>query len=587
MSDMDALTAADIEAEAARLRAQIESTLAQIEIERARQRELHATLQFNIDSANRLADATRSLSADVSRDMKRTGGHIDQRATDSRDLLMALRNVSENYFRYKNLAEATRDLTRDTTKYNEQFRTYNQLRRISLGSVMAVDTNLIGKNETRTFVEKEYLKNTDYWLSYATMAIMLWWNDEKAPALRARDKALTMSQRRAALYFMFCNMKFGRAQAASEWYNCYLQSISAADTGPEFQYLLEAYLSGALRGDEAMSAKVSHQIDDLCLSVRDVEPQFDDRVASETVEYMKAKAHTTAFDFFYLPQYCDAAGQLRSVLSDAEKNALCTDDFRSLALQKAGRTNLSGKIEDSIYQVIESMDDQELAIYRRMQLNELIVASKGDVAQANKAFEERYPANQRNAFSDLMIRWAFADNDITVLPQIRRWAVARLAPAMRNGMLSFVEGYRREVHDRYTIHVDQWSGEYGEGEIDQAVDSYNRYYAKNRWKMLAMDKFVLIFASIVLVGLVVLVCSVFHPIAALIVAGALCVVAGVFCIWRRIDMLSAQTESWRLKSIEIITKTLEELGSWRQAYKQADAGFEELDDALRQAAQGQ
>ena len=67
MSDMDALTAADIEAEAARLRAQIESTLAQIEIERARQRELHATLQFNIDSANRLADATRTLSADVSR----------------------------------------------------------------------------------------------------------------------------------------------------------------------------------------------------------------------------------------------------------------------------------------------------------------------------------------------------------------------------------------------------------------------------------------------------------------------------------------------------------------------------------------
>lgn len=64
-----------IAAEAAQLRMQIEQTKMQIEAERVQQQQLRETLHFNIDSANRLAQATRTLSVDVSHDMKRTGGH--------------------------------------------------------------------------------------------------------------------------------------------------------------------------------------------------------------------------------------------------------------------------------------------------------------------------------------------------------------------------------------------------------------------------------------------------------------------------------------------------------------------------------
>ena len=74
---------------------------------------------------------------------------------------------------------------------------------------------------------------------------MLWWSDEREAAQRAMSRAMMMDERKTSLLMLFCNLKFGRKDTAMRWYSYYLGCIHANDVGEEFQYLMEAQMSGS------------------------------------------------------------------------------------------------------------------------------------------------------------------------------------------------------------------------------------------------------------------------------------------------------------------------------------------------------
>lgn len=542
--------------------------------------ELNNDIDHAVTALSELCDRATDMSRLVADDLKGLNGRLNGNAVDTRDVHMAIDNVSRRYFRYRSEAQATRALTQDTARYYKQFGFYNRLRRVSLGSVMAVDSHLIVQDTARKIVEKEYLKNTDYWLAYATMAVMLWWTDEREAAERARNRALRLSETKASLFFLFVCLRFGRSKPAAQWYDFYLRFVQLNDVGDEFQYLLEAQLSGAFDADATIAASLRRRMKDLNHQLRDSDPTFDSRVARTTLEDMRARAHVTEFDFYYLAQYCPAVPDLKRILSDAEKNEVAAQDFDALSKIRPVRGNTAEKLEDSIYDVINSMDEPEEELYRRIRRNELIVKARGDVAQAQKAYDERYPKNRGTSYADLLMRWAFAEDDRRILPQARRWAIGQVGSGVRRGMDDFAAGYRGQVQERYEIDVDGWKGEYAEYERDQAVQSFVAYFEKNRTSMYFKDTYVRLLIAIAAIGVVLLLLSILAPLAPVIVIGALELVFGGVGTWLRIVSLRDRVEHRRLKDIEIISNTLAELGAWRRAFRQADAQFADLEAAL-------
>lgn len=578
MTDYDAAVAErrQLVAEINRLQSRIETELVNYEM-------LQRELKYVIAQLGVLNTAAQGMSMKVTADVGRLSDKIGHEDLDARDLLQLLRDVSERYFAYKNLSTATRNLTKFNDEYYTKFKFYHELRRIALGCVMAVDTNLISHETARAQVEKSYLANTDYWLSYAIAAVMLWWSDEREAAQRAMNRAMAIDERKAALFFLFCNLKFGRKETAARWYSYYLGCIHANDVGEEFQYLLEAQLSGSFGNDRELQTRVAAKIQNMFDEITLYSINFKTEVAESACRFIQTKAHTTDFDFFYLPEYCTQAGEMKDLLSDAEKNALVAREYEQLALEDSDgdEADVNGRLEDTIYNIIESMDPEEEKLHRNIRYNELVVAAKGDIHKAEVAFAERYPQTGPIGVAGLLKRWAFTEDDATILPQTRLFALEKLEPDIRTGAGRFVEGYRAKEQERYTINIDGWSKTCNENETKAAKDSFEEYYRSHSFWRYLQDKFALAWIGMIvagILGLVIAAVSVRHP--AVIVISVLLVLVGAFCLWLQIDHLRVVMERRKRKSLEIIERTLAEMGAWRKAYKEADKGYAALMQAL-------
>lgn len=564
-------------AERQRLISEINSLTHRINRALVDQENLETELAFVISAIAALTVAAEKMSHDVTQDVSVLNKKVAREDLDARDLLQQLRDLSERYFKYKHLSTATKELTQYTDEYYTRFEFYHELRRIALGCVMAVDANIISHATARTNVEKAYLANTDYWLAYAISAVMLWWSDEEAAATRAMKKALLMDERKSSLFFLFCNLKFGRKEAAANWYRYYLGTIHANDVGEEYQYLLEAYLSGAFGNAHKLEREVGSKFDDMLSEVTLYDINFDKEVASSAQRFLETKAHATDFGFFYLAEYCDECNDLKSLLASAEKNAIVAREYEVLAQGEDSFENVDERLEDSIYNLIESMDGDEQKVFLRIKRNELIVAAKGDVSVAEAAYAERYPAPRPKSLGDLMRGWAFTENDPRVLPEVRRFALGHLAPNIRAGFRQFAESYRAEERERYTVRLGEWSFSCNESEQDIAAANYAEYYDRHRLLSYAKDKFILLWSALMLLGIVgIVVAAAAFPHPSLIVISVLLVLAGGFLLWRQIANVGEALKLRKAKDLSIIRTTLDEMGGWRAAYRAADKGAETL-----------
>lgn len=575
-------------------RAAIESERIQLEAERSRlyaaiaaaqrrQEALKEDLQFCTEQMVMLEESARQMHGVVHADMTALSSTLEQRSLDVRDLRQALDDVSQRYFSYKNLSTATKNLTQFNDEYYTRFRFYHELRRISLGCVMAVDINLINQERARTSVEKAYLENTEYWLAYAAMAVMLWWSDEHEACGRAISRALQMNDRKSALMFLFCCLKFGRKTAALDWYEYYLGKTQANNVGQEFQYLIDASLSGAFGNARLLQSKVSARIDAMFDEIAVSDPGYMSGVARAAADDLAAQAHVSRFDFFYLPVYCAQYQKQRDLINNAEKIALTAHDLQDVAATEPRTADVAEKLEDAIYNVIDSMDDDELALYRNIRYNEMVVGARGDLQLARRAYDERYPDDERVTFGGLLTKWAFSDGDVTVLPQTRRFAITKLKAGIADGYKTFVDGLKHAEHERYTITVDDWSMDCNESEGDSAKAAYTEAFNKGRFKRYCTDRLALIFMLLVVAGVVgLVVCACAWRQWAPVVVFTLLLLGGAFALWMRVRNLHEQDERRRLKSLQIIDRTLQELGQWRTAFHEALGGESLLDEAFAQ-----
>lgn len=160
--------------------------------------------------------------------MTGVSGEVNVQSEKIHRIFEALEELTAQYATFKTLSTASKNLSQYTDEYHTRFSYYNNLRRITLGYVIGLDTNFVTNESMRKAVEKVYLQNTEYWLAYATTAVMLWASDEKEAAERAVGKAMFMNPSKAALFFMLINLRFDRIKPAQEWFVTYMDRPAPA-----------------------------------------------------------------------------------------------------------------------------------------------------------------------------------------------------------------------------------------------------------------------------------------------------------------------------------------------------------------------
>lgn len=552
----------------------------QIQIDNARleNQSLQIELDTLIQNIDILAGNASAMGIEVNKSMEHVKKHVVEADVSTAELYALIDDLTNSYFTFKNLSTASKNVTQFTDEYFTKFKFFNELRRITLGYVIGLDAHICSDETMRKRVEKVYLQNTEYWLAYAIMAVMLWASDEEDAGKRALSKALTMDYYSCSLFFLLINLRFTRVDAAKKWYLSYLDRVDMENLGNEWQYLLQTYLSGVFGVDQKFNLLVHQYLTNLLEQMESMHPDYGNKVAERTLNYSNSYIHITENEFETLRRNSPEYGDIKRLLSAAEKNEVLAVHFRKvLEGDNEIEDDMFQRIENILYDLINAYDKEELKVIKNKRYNEMVIKAKGDIGQAQQYYNVEFPNNpQTQALHDLMYKWAFEEDSSQVDITVKKFALSYLKKWIAKGFSAYGEDYRKKEKDKYKITIDGWEKDCDENSYQEAEQDLEKHYNKNRFFDTIKDKYVMIFIGMAVAALITLAITAFKFNKISLVIGILLGVVSGFLLWRRIVDIQAILQAKKEHGRMLLKKALEELKAWREMYKMEDAKNEAL-----------
>ena len=363
-----------------------------------------------------------------------------------------------------------------------------------------------------------------------------------------------------------------------------MKLADAGHLGDDFQYLLQAYLSGLFGHDPVFQETVENDLKGLLARAEVSNVGFSRKVMERAESYASHYLHTTEQKFFYLKENCLNYEEMMEILSCAERNSLIAAHYDRLFDREDGDDeDLPQRIENVLYALINDYDEAEQAVVDKIKYNEAVVAAKGDVAMAQQRFDEQYVQPRRKrSFAEMLIEWAFVDEDSQTPTCVRSFSVSFLVEWIEKGFSRFAEHYRERESSTYAFEIDGCRVVCGENDLAQAKDTVSQYYRQHKFTNTFLDKYSLIYLLLCVVGLAVLSIMLFTKFSpAALTIGILLVLVGVFLLWRRIVDLQEILKEKERVSLQTAEHCLAELAQWRKNYHEEDARFDDLVRALK------
>lgn len=566
------------EEEARRLIAEINRLQAQIEREYVENQNLQVELDTLVQNIEILAENTSAMDVEVNKSMEYVRGRFDDADISTKELFELIDDLTKSYFTFKNLSTASKNVTQFNDEYFTKFKFFNKLRRISLGYVIGLDAHICSDETLRKQVEEVYLQNTEYWLAYAIMAVMLWASDEEEAAKRALSKAITMDYYNSSLFFLLVNLRFTRVDAAKKWYLSYLDRVDMENIGKEWQYLLQTYLSGVFGVDKEFNSLVKQYFSNLLEQMESMHPDYGSKVAERTRDYSNAYIHITQNEFETLRRNSPEYEEIKGLLSYAEKNEVLAIHFRSvLEMDNGIESDIFQRIENILYDLINAYDKAELKVIKNKRYNEMVIKAKGDIGQAQQYYNLEFPNTpQTQSLDNLLYEWAFEEDSTQVDITVKKFALSYLKKWIAKGFQAYADDYRKKEKEKYLISIDGWQKECDENSYQESQEELEKYYNKNRVFDTIKDKYVMIFIGMAIASILTLVITAFAFNKVALVIGILLGVVSGFLLWRRISDMQTILKAKREHGCLLLKKALDELKAWRELYRLEDAKNEAL-----------
>ncbi len=571
------------EEERRRLISQINSVQSNI----ARLERENAQLEIELDNAIESGQIAVENCKDMSKAVKsKTSGlkdHVGKAAYDASDLFYALTETVEKFLNFKTISTASKELTKLADDYEANFSHYNDLRRITLGFVIGADLNIISDEVLRSTVEKAYLQNTDYWLAYAIMAVMLWYSDEKEAAERALSKSLSINYHNSCLFFLLIALRFNRIDTAKRWYKKYLEITDSQSLTPEWQYLIQAYLYGAFGADAELSELVEQNFKDLLDNSLMLNTGYREEIIKRTVEFAEKTAHVTHHEFLSLKRTCSQYDSMLDLLSQAEKNELMADSLNKIYNETSNKgKDLPQRIESVLYSLVNDYDVEEEKNIAETIYNNCIVAARGDMEKALESYKMQYrPKSEQKASMDkMLLEWAFSYDNNKLDISIKKFAVNILQEEIKQGYTDTVNKYRQHEKQNYDIDISGCVMNCNENDMEPCSKKVKKHLKKQIIKEQLTDKAILLSLCGIMLSLILFLVLIgyFHGLIltfAILVLAVSSVVLG-FYVSQYNKIYKQRCE----KALLLLKETLTELAQWRQIYKEADLKANDLFDAI-------
>jgi len=505
----------------------LQSRYAELEAERA---ELQAEL-------NQLYRAAQDTNDALLLERQRIDGELGvvmQRMTssdaDMRRALQTQNEIGELYGRLKAMEQANKAIRKCNDRKYYDFAVYRQVRKIVQGMMDDLDFSMISMDVIDKAVQREQLKDPDFWLTSAMLAIVAWCDDDREAAEKALRNAMRLDDRKTAAFFMVFNLRLAseksftpgisdqRELAALKWL-AYLAGgrLDAAvkPTGAQGGAVSGAQTTGAssqsskpaptaqqgpaLRGSEqsllllfvsmmsrALSDKVSDRtrqivtnyvnslIDEDLARHGDTRAQAVGRIADK----WQGIAGTQPFPYDAIVSHVPGWKDLSLAMSMARgQQAILEFVDRTLTVPVEQR-NLF--LKDYIDGIAQEPGKQERDTYDEIRRNELIIECKGDVDEARGRFakEKAFENAELNIVGD-MIDWVYGDRSSEeVNPQMVRNMFVTTKPLELEACGLYRDRYTSLVRPVQTVTVDDFTTQMPMQDATPAKQAVGQHYAQ-------------------------------------------------------------------------------------------------------------
>ena len=512
----------------------------------------------------------------------------------------AIEDLSNKYFTIKNISTASKKLTQLTNEYQKNFGLYNILRRVTLGYVVGVDSNIISNESLRTMVEKNYLQNFDYWISHCLMATMLWVSDEKEAAERAVEKAMSIDQHKSSLFFLLINLRFGRSDAAAKWFEYYIRDVNVNNIGDEIRILLQAYLYNVCGNDADFKSRMKKEFGELLASVKNNTPNYDNKIKERALDFINAYVYKTNSEYPELQGYCQDYKKMITALEDAEKNVEFAKYFTELLeADSSAPMNLLERIENVLYDLVNTYDEAELAIIKSMDHNDMILRARGDLAAAQKMYDIKYRPEKAQSLGDLMVKLALPASNEEVDIRVRKFAVTFLCQNIIAAFRDYRKHYQAMTSENHPVTIDSFTVTVNEKRPADAEAELRDCYKKNRSKFIRRDKkvktlsiFTIIFWLSWVACTAICAATSWNVVAVIFFVLTFLASAG-FTAWLiyQIKVAGAEVTRRMHRGLEKLVEIVRGIQDWRKKYNEADKNgeviFEVLEKFMKNEEDGQ
>lgn len=506
-------------------------------------------------------------------------------------------DLVESYRQLKTGSTASKNLSGSYDKYYTLYGTYNALRQVSLGYVVGLDTNLWTSDAPRQKVEEMYLANTDYWLAYATMAVMLWASNEKEACERAVSKSMQMNEKKSALFFLLVSLRFNKINAAKRWYKVYFKLVDENGIGDEIIYILQALLSGVMgKEDPEFYNEVVEKMNSLISESRKLASTT--KLVRESINnHIDAIISVTDKEYIDLKHICPEYNDMINLVSSAEKNEMLRQYFLKIIHSDFSLSDrLSERIEDTLYSLISTYDDNEQALMDKISYEEAIVKANGKIEVAEEAYKKMMAERDNQSNMALIMTDAALDPKMKTDCRVRKYCL----DSIKDDCIAEVKrfgNYRSKEKKSYPLNVDGCKLSGDENSFEENKPKLLKYYDGIIKKAVKEDKsnitcgkvlggavaLLILFTILSVVGFI----SNWHTgiSVTLLVLAVVALGIAVFAAIMKVDQGKKikQAYQYRIQNgIKMLKTGLEDMARWRQYYKEQNAIFEEVIRVLKE-----
>lgn len=444
----------------------------------------------------------------------------------------------------------------------EQFGNHEAIRKTVMGVVKDFDINLVRNESIQEISEELWITSSQYWLSYALLAITAWINDYKDVANNALSECFRRDSVKASLFFCLFNLRFERNDVAKKWFFEYLKTLNPTQMQQESAVLLQAYLNGLFGTDKELEHSVNNVIKNW-ISELNAYQEIAEELTSSYQKYIELLPSSKQCDYGTLSQTCGNYEEIRQSYSNVSKyeKLIAKIEAMDVELEEQTEANYKSRVDTILMTLISNYDQEEIDLKNQQAYFNFIIENNGVVNAAEQQYKE-YQAVQEESFNigKQMVRWAIYDDTVQTNVQVKKFGLQNTKEWFMSAIQNWALMLQKTQPLDYPLSIDTWkSVSNGQDQNDQ-VENMKKYYNNNKFQLMYINtsNIAAIIVFILSMGLVLV-----TPYSLAVTALSL-----GFLIFRVIkankDYLSRLNSS-----LELLNQSMIELAQYKQFYSES------------------